>query len=151
MSSLLYVSVHSYTVVRRCPCTVSTTSHCFNWCHTWHIYLLSSRLCVQHLHHLLNRVELVQLHCPALFCVSKHLSALTEKMLVFLQSLPWVMGGKYGGWNIFFFLSQHPSHTYSLPLFFIYLLYIYFLSFITSIQCQVLIWINRWWTILTSI
>lgn len=34
------------------------------------------------------------------FCVLKHLSALLEKMLVFLQSLPWVFwGGKHGGGN----------------------------------------------------
>lgn len=34
------------------------------------------------------------------FCVLKHLSALGEKMLVFLQSLPWVFwGGRHGGGN----------------------------------------------------
>ncbi len=31
------------------------------------------------------------------FYVQKHLSALSEKMLVFLQSLPWVIEGRYGG------------------------------------------------------
>lgn len=33
------------------------------------------------------------------FCVPKHLSALSEKMLVFLQSLPWVIRGKIWGMN----------------------------------------------------
>ncbi len=86
------------------------------------------------------------------FCVQKHLSALSEKMLVFLQSLPWVIEGKYGGWNIFcppcYLLlpsSQVPSHTYSSsPILYIFTVYLFFsLSNLISILCQALICINR--------
>lgn len=85
------------------------------------------------------------------FCVQKHLSALCEKMLVFLQSLPWVVEGKYGGWNIFcpscYLLlspSQYPFHTYSSsPILYIYSLFIYFSIFMSNCH-QVFICIIRW-------
>lgn len=51
------------------------------------------------------------------FCVQKHLSALGEKMLVFLQSLPWVLERKCRGWNSFYrswFLLTSPKNK-SLP------------------------------------
>lgn len=63
-----------------------------NWCHPWHIYLSGSRLCVQHVHKLLNHVEWIRAALSHTLCVQQeHLSALSEKMLVFLQSLPWVI------------------------------------------------------------
>lgn len=91
------------------------------------------------------------------FCVQKHLSALSEKMLVFLKSLPWVIEGKYGGWNIYrpsrYLLlppSQYPSHIYSpCPIIYTVYLSIYlFLSLLTSHQCKVL---NNRYTILTCV
>lgn len=53
------------------------------------------------------------------FCVPKHLSALCEKMLVFLQSLPWVLrGGKHREWMVpsaYFPFLVSVLHLMSLP------------------------------------
>lgn len=77
------------------------------------------------------------------FCVPlrKHLSALSEKMLVFLQSLPWVIEkGENTGDEIssalpatyFFLLVRAHFHAYRSPLFSIYL-YIYHVYLFSSL------------------
>lgn len=85
----LFLHSLSQTVVCRCCCTLTTTRP------ICHLSMANISVCST------QPVEPCWVDTGALsytFCVQKHLSALGEKMLVFLQSLPWVIEGKYGGW-----------------------------------------------------
>lgn len=133
--------LHSLT-----DCSMHVLLHCHyyiilflaHWCHLWHIYLLSSQLCVQHVHNLLNHVELIQ-HCPTL-SVFKNIFQLTVKRCWCFYNLCLGLLRENMGDEIssalpatYFFplVSSHPTPIL-LPLFFIYLLYIYFSLFLTS-------------------
>lgn len=121
--------IHSDSVVCRCYCTLSTASIGF-WITgvtLWHTYLLSSPLWVQHVHNLLNHVELIQLHRPAL-SVFKNIFQLSMKRCwcfynLCLGLLRENMGDeRSSALPATYFLSlvsTRPTHIL-LPLFFIY-------------------------------
>lgn len=88
----VFAAAFTQTVVCKCYCTTTTTPWCpLLTCDTslWHIYLSVQLTIVCS-----TCVEPCWVPTAALsntFCVQKHLSALGEKMLVILQSLPWVV------------------------------------------------------------
>lgn len=147
----------SQTVGCRCCSTVTTTSYS-SWLTSWcdffmaHLSVTVPSVCST----CAQPVETCWVDTATLsyaFCVQKHLSALCEKMLVFLQSLPCVIEGKYGGWNFFWpacylllSLSQNPSHTYSSShILYIFTAHLFFsLSNLMSILWQAVNCINSW-------